>query len=50
MIRVKRAYDAPAEADGTRFLVDRLWPRGIKKKDLKIDGSRRFHSAKEPTC
>lgn len=38
MIRVKRAYDAPAEADGTRFLVDRLWPRGIKKEDLRIEG------------
>jgi uncharacterized protein YeaO (DUF488 family) len=38
VIRLKRAYDAPAEADGTRFLVDRLWPRGIKKEDLQIDG------------
>jgi uncharacterized protein YeaO (DUF488 family) len=38
MIQLKRAYDAPAEADGTRFLVDRLWPRGIKKEDLRIDG------------
>jgi len=38
MIRLKRAYDPPAEADGTRFLVDRLWPRGIKKEDLRIDG------------
>lgn len=38
MIRLKRAYDSPAEEDGTRFLVDRLWPRGIKKEDLRIDG------------
>jgi uncharacterized protein YeaO (DUF488 family) len=38
MIQAKRAYDAPEEVDGTRFLVDRLWPRGIKKEDLRIDG------------
>jgi uncharacterized protein YeaO (DUF488 family) len=38
MIRVKRAYEAPAADDGTRFLVDRLWPRGIKKEALKLDG------------
>jgi uncharacterized protein YeaO (DUF488 family) len=37
MICLKRAYDAPAEADGIRFLVDRLWPRGIKKQDLRIE-------------
>jgi len=38
MIRVKRAYEAPAGDDGARFLVDRLWPRGIKKEALKLDG------------
>jgi uncharacterized protein YeaO (DUF488 family) len=38
MIRVKRAYDAPAPEDGARFLVDRLWPRGIKKEALGING------------
>jgi uncharacterized protein YeaO (DUF488 family) len=37
MIKAKRAYDAPEEADGTRFLVDRLWPRGIRKEDLRIE-------------
>jgi len=37
MIQVRRAYDAPAEADGRRFLVDRLWPRGVKREDLKIE-------------
>jgi len=36
MIRVKRAYEAPAACDGTRFLVDHLWPRGVKKEALKI--------------
>jgi uncharacterized protein YeaO (DUF488 family) len=33
----KRAYDKPARADGYRVLVDRLWPRGIKKEDLRLD-------------
>jgi uncharacterized protein YeaO (DUF488 family) len=38
MIKVKRAYDPPESDDGTRFLVDRLWPRGVKKEDLHLDG------------
>ncbi|WP_318364647.1 DUF488 domain-containing protein [Enterobacter sp.] len=37
MINWKRVYDAPAEDDGYRVLVDRLWPRGIKKCDLACD-------------
>jgi len=36
-IRVKRAYDPPADCDGVRVLVDRLWPRGLKKADGAID-------------
>lgn len=36
MIRVKRVYDAPAPDDGTRFLVDRLWPRGVSRGTLQI--------------
>ncbi len=36
-IRRKRAYDAPSETDGFRVLVDRLWPRGVSKEDLRID-------------
>ena len=35
-IRVKRIYDPPAESDGCRVLIDRLWPRGIKKSDARI--------------
>ena len=31
MVKVKRAYEEPSPADGRRILVDRLWPRGIKK-------------------
>lgn len=37
-IRVKRVYDPPAPDDGKRFLVDRLWPRGLKKEALQLDG------------
>ena len=36
-VRIKRAYEPPAPDDGTRVLIDRLWPRGIKKDDLAID-------------
>jgi uncharacterized protein YeaO (DUF488 family) len=36
-ILLKRAYDKPDQADGFRILVDRLWPRGIKKEDLQLD-------------
>lgn len=34
---IKRAYDPPAASDGRRILVERLWPRGIKKEALKLD-------------
>ncbi|MBJ3813929.1 DUF488 family protein [Shimwellia pseudoproteus] len=37
MIRCKRVYDAPAADDGYRVLVDKLWPRGIKKEALHYD-------------
>ncbi len=36
-IRLKRAYEKPEPADGTRILVDRLWPRGLTKKKAAID-------------
>lgn len=36
-VRTKRAYEPSAPGDGTRILIDRLWPRGIKKEDLAID-------------
>ena len=38
MIKVKRAYEPAQPADGRRYLVDRLWPRGIKKENLPLDG------------
>lgn len=36
-VGVKRAYDPPSRSDGKRFLVDRLWPRGIKKDRLQLE-------------
>jgi uncharacterized protein YeaO (DUF488 family) len=36
-INVKRAYDRPSSDDGVRVLVDRLWPRGLRKEDLAVD-------------
>jgi uncharacterized protein YeaO (DUF488 family) len=58
MVQLKRAYDPASRSDGYRVLIDRLWPRGIKKANLIIDewakmlapttGLRRFfgHDAK----
>jgi uncharacterized protein YeaO (DUF488 family) len=37
MIRIKRTYDPPARGDGRRVLVERLWPRGMKKEALALD-------------
>lgn len=36
-IKIKRVYEAPDDADGTRVLVDRLWPRGLTKEKAKVD-------------
>jgi uncharacterized protein YeaO (DUF488 family) len=36
-VRLKRAYEPPASDDGTRVLVDRLWPRGVAKADAALD-------------
>jgi uncharacterized protein YeaO (DUF488 family) len=38
MIQLRRVYEAPASGDGKRFLVERLWPRGMKKEALALDG------------
>ena len=37
MIKVKRVYEKPAKEDGWRVLVDRLWPRGMKKEAAHLD-------------
>ena len=55
-VKVKRAYARPSRSDGARVLVDRLWPRGVKKQEARIghwlkdlapsDGLRKwFHSS-----
>lgn len=36
-IRLKRAYEEPSKDDGTRILVERLWPRGASKEKAAID-------------
>ena len=36
-VKLKRVYDEPVTADGMRILVDRLWPRGVKKEAAAID-------------
>jgi uncharacterized protein YeaO (DUF488 family) len=36
-IKLKRAYVSAGSGDGTRILIDRLWPRGVKKADAAID-------------
>ena len=37
MVLLKRAYDRPSPKDGKRFLVERLWPRGVRKADLPLE-------------
>lgn len=37
MIKCRRIYEQPADADGRRLLVDRLWPRGISRETARID-------------
>lgn len=41
MIQIKRAYEPPTPSDGTRVLVDGLWPRGVRKEAARIDAWRR---------
>ena len=38
MIQTKRVYEPPAPEDGARLLIDRLWPRGVKKEKLQLAG------------
>ena len=37
MLKLKRAYEPHSRGDGTRFLVERLWPRGVAKATLQLD-------------
>lgn len=36
-VQVRRVYDEPADQDGTRVLVDRIWPRGLSKAKADLD-------------
>ena len=36
-VRVRRVYDEPSAADGARVLVDRIWPRGLRKDAIRLD-------------
>ena len=38
MIKLKRVYEEDDPDDGVRYLIERLWPRGVKKTSLRIDG------------
>ena len=38
MLKVKRVYESTEVTDGVRFLVERLWPRGVKKESLNMEG------------
>ena len=37
MVKIKRVYEKPSKEDGWRLLVDRLWPRGMKKEAAHLD-------------
>ena len=37
VINIKRVYEEPTQEDGTRILVDRLWPRGLTKEKASVD-------------
>ena len=37
MVKLKRVYEVPSKEDGTRILVDRLWPRGLSKEKAHVD-------------
>lgn len=50
MIRIKRAYEPPAADDGARFLVDQLWPRGVRKEALKMQDWARVVAPSKKLC
>ena len=37
ILQIKRVYETPDKHDGIRILVDRLWPRGVKKEDAHLN-------------
>jgi uncharacterized protein YeaO (DUF488 family) len=49
-IRLRRVYDPPVPEDGQRVLVDRLWPRGVKKEAARLDAWRREVAPSADLC
>ncbi len=49
-ILLKRVYEEPNKQDGARILVDRFWPRGIKKESIQIDEWMREISPSKELC
>ena len=51
LLRIKRVYDPPDDEDGTRILVDRLWPRGVARERAQMPNWRsRQHSRPSANC
>ncbi|MGD0401254.1 MAG: DUF488 family protein [Syntrophobacteraceae bacterium] len=50
MIRTKRVYEPSEAGDGTRFLVDRFWPRGMKKESLQMEAWLRDVAPSDSIC
>jgi uncharacterized protein YeaO (DUF488 family) len=48
MIHLKRVYEKPAPLDGRRFLVERLWPRGVRKTDVPMDSWQKEAGPSDP--
>lgn len=48
MIQLKRVYEKSERQDGIRFLVERLWPRGIRKTDLHMDAWQKDAAPSDP--
>ncbi len=49
-IQTKRVYERPVPEDGARLLVDRLWPRGIKKEKMQLTGWLKEVAPGTPLC
>jgi uncharacterized protein YeaO (DUF488 family) len=50
MIRIRRVYDTPQADEGRRYLVDRFWPRGVKKEALGLADWQRAAAPSRELC
>lgn len=48
MVKLKRIYEAPEDSDGSRYLVEKFWPRGLKKESLSTDSWLREVAPSDP--